>query len=67
MIINVIDIQKGKLIAEINANVDKMKNNLKISPKKMEKLMNEISYVYYDEIRHEIISGHESGSIVIWK
>jgi len=47
--------------------VAKKSNNLKLSPKKMEKLMNEISYVYYDEIRHEIITGHESGSIVIWK
>lgn len=32
----------------------------------MEKLMNSITFIYYDELRHEIITGHETGSIVIW-
>lgn len=32
----------------------------------MERLMNTITYVFYDELRHEIVTGHESGSIVIW-
>ncbi|CDW78445.1 UNKNOWN [Stylonychia lemnae] len=65
VIINVIDIQKGKLISEIRASTSK-KNNLKLSPKKFEKLMNTITYVFYDELRHEVITGHESGSVVIW-
>jgi hypothetical protein len=37
-----------------------------MTPKKMERLMNQVTYVYYDEIRHEIITGHENGSIVLW-
>jgi len=39
---------------------------MKLSQKKMEKLMNTITYVFYDEVRHEIVTGHESGSFVIW-
>lgn len=34
--------------------------------KKYEKLMNSITYVYYDEQRHEVITGHDNGSVVIW-
>ena len=30
-------------------------------------LMNSISVVYYDEKRHEIVTGHSNGSIMIWK
>lgn len=28
--------------------------------------MNQIVFLYYDEIGHEIYTGHENGSIVIW-
>lgn len=69
MVINVIDIQKGKLIAEVRTSSSSkghQRNNLKIPAKKMEKLMNTITYVFYDEVRHEIVTGHESGSVVIW-
>ena len=38
----------------------------KKSQKKFEKLMNSITYVYYDEATHEIVTGHDSGNIVIW-
>ena len=31
------------------------------------RLMEEISVVYYDEQRHEIITGHCNGSLCIWK
>eukprot|EP00347_Sterkiella_histriomuscorum_P015915 403355201 len=65
VIISVIDIQKGRLVSEIRVETGK-KNSLKLNPKKMEKLMNIVTYVFYDEIRHEIITGHESGSIVLW-
>ena len=29
-------------------------------------LMEEISVIYYDENRHQIITGHKNGSICIW-
>jgi hypothetical protein len=32
----------------------------------MERLMNEITQVYYDEAQHEVVTGHEDGSFVIW-
>lgn len=28
--------------------------------------MEEISVIYYDELSHEIITGHKNGSICIW-
>lgn len=65
IVINVIDIQKGKLISEIRVCTGK-KNSLKLPQKKMEKIMNTITYVFYDEKRHEIVTGHENGSIVLW-
>jgi hypothetical protein len=65
IVINVIDIQKGKLVSEIRVGTGK-RNSLKLPQKKMEKIMNTITYVFYDELRHEIVTGHESGSIVLW-
>lgn len=60
-----LDIQKGKLLATICATTNAACNS-KLTQKKLEKLMNQISFVYYDELRHEIVTGHENGSIVIW-
>ena len=62
----VIDIQKGKVICQINATHPNTAKALKMSEKKLEKLMNIITYLHYDETRHSIVSGHENGSIVIW-
>ena len=50
VIINVIDIQKGTLITSLNPM---RQNNGKsgLSSKKLEKLMNSISFIYYDEMK----------------
>jgi hypothetical protein len=65
-VINVIDVQKGRLVAEIRANLNKKNPHIKMPSKKLERLMNQITYVYYDELRHEIVTGHENGSVIIW-
>lgn len=64
VVINVIDIQRGRLIAGITAQ--NCKNMLGITKKKIQKLMNEITYVHYDEQHHEVITGHEDGGFIVW-
>lgn len=66
VIINVIDIQKGRLIAEIRAGVNKKNQHIKMQSRKYERLVNQITYVFYDEQRHEVVTGHENGSVIIW-
>ena len=53
-------------MAEIRANLNKKNPHIKMPSKKLERLMNQITYVYYDELRHEIVTGHENGSVIIW-
>ena len=63
--INVLDIQRGKVIAELRP-MERTSLKSQIAPKKLEKLMNSISYIHFDEARNEIITGHENGSVVLW-
>ncbi len=63
--IKVIDIAKSLVIAEVEPQLGKS-NQLSLAYGQFEKLVNEITYVYYDENNHEIITGHEDGSLVIW-
>ena len=37
-----------------------------MTPKRYIKLMDEVSVVYYDEQRNEILTGHRNGAICIW-
>ena len=37
-----------------------------MTPRRYVKLIEEITVVYYDELRNEIITGHRNGSICIW-
>ena len=55
MKINVIEIQRGQLIAVIRAPTDFLKASMRT-----------ISYIYYDERQHEVYTGHQDGSIHLW-
>lgn len=64
--INVLDITKGRHIARISCLRSTEESNLGLTLQELKHLMNEMSFVYYDESHHEIITGHEDGSLVIW-
>ena len=55
MKINVVEIMRGELIAEIRP-----------PPRFSKATMKGLSYIYYDERRHEVYTGHADGSIHLW-
>ena len=55
MKINVVEIMRGQLIAEIRP-----------PPQFSKATMKGVSYIYYDERHHELYTGHADGTIHLW-
>ena len=54
------------LLAQLPLYILYQQQKLKMSMPRYKSLMEEISVIYYDELSHEIITGHKNGSICIW-
>ncbi len=63
--IHVLDLQRGDLLATLDPSEQMLKRKLQVTTK-VRKDMGQISTIYYDEVRHEIITGHDNGQIYIW-
>ena len=65
MSIKILDIAQCSLVAEVQPQLGRS-NLLHLGYAQFEKLVNEITYVYYDEARLELVTGHEDGTVVLW-